>query len=152
MCLVHLGKTPCKAHTHLSSHVCAVGGWWGVQSTSVFFGVAEGGLATHMALEHLLVGLPEVLREEGVDDGVHGRVAVGQAVRCDAEEEGGGCQREDPKFDPQVDDMMWQPGDPEDHDHNQDRLCRLGAGSGGREEERKAYQSQQKELSIADTS
>lgn len=121
-----MGKTPREAHTHLPSHVRAVGGWRGVQSTSVFFGVAEGGLATHMALEHLLVGLPEVLREEGVDDGVHGGVAVGQAVCCDAEDEGGRSQREDPKLDPQVDDMMRQPGDPEDHDHNQDRLCRLG--------------------------
>lgn len=127
-------KTPCEAHTHLSSHVRAVGGWWGVQSTSVFFGVTEGGLAAHTALEHLLVGLPEVLGEEGIDDGVHRGVAVGQAVCRDAKEEGGGCQWEDPKLNPQVDDVVRQPGDPEDHDHHQDCLCCLGAGGGGREE------------------
>ena len=32
-----------------------------------------------MALEHLLISLPEVFREKGINDGVHGGVAVGQA-------------------------------------------------------------------------
>ena len=80
------------------------------------------------APEHLLVGGPEVLGEEGVDDGVHGGVAVGQAVRRDPEQEGGRRQREDPELSPQLDDVVRQPGDPEDHDHHQDRLRRLGAG------------------------
>lgn len=47
-----------------------------------------------LALEHLLVCLPEIFREESVDDGVHRRVAVGQAVRNDAERKRGLVQRE----------------------------------------------------------
>lgn len=40
-----------------------------------------------MALEHLLISLPEVFGEKGINDGVHGGVAVGQAVGRDPEEE-----------------------------------------------------------------
>lgn len=81
-----------------------------------------------MALEHLLISLPEVFREKGVNDGVHGGVAVGQAVGSDPEEEGGGGQREHPKLSPEMDDVVGQPGDPEDHHHHQHRLCGLGEG------------------------
>ena len=81
-----------------------------------------------MALEHLLISLPEVFREKGVNDGVHGGVAVGQAVGSDPEEEGGGRQREHPKLSPEMDDVVGQPGDPEDHHHHQHRLRGLGEG------------------------
>lgn len=47
----------------------------------------------------------------------------------DPEEKGCGGQWEGPKFNPQVDDMMWKPGDPEDHNHCQDRLSRLWEGT-----------------------
>lgn len=57
-------------------------------------GVVHGKLAGHPAPENLLVGVPEVLRQESVDDGVDGGVAVGQAVSHHPEHEGGLVQRE----------------------------------------------------------
>ena len=81
-----------------------------------------------MALEHLLISLPEIFREKRVNDGIHGGITVRQAVGGDPEEEGGGCQWEDPKLSPEVDDVVWQPGDPENHDHHQHRLRGLGEG------------------------
>lgn len=52
-------------------------------------GVAPGATApAQLAPEDLRIGLPEVLRQEGVDDGVHRGVAVGEAVGCHAQHEG----------------------------------------------------------------
>lgn len=81
-----------------------------------------------MALEHLLISLPEIFREKRVNDGIHRGITVRQAVGGDPEEEGGGRQWEDPKLSPEVDDMVRQPGDPENHDHHQHRLRSLGEG------------------------
>jgi hypothetical protein len=78
-----------------------------------------------VAPEHLLVGLPEVFREERIDNGVHRGIAVGQAVGRDPEEEGGRGQREGAKLNPQVDDVVRKPGYAKHHHHHQDRLCRL---------------------------
>lgn len=100
----------------------AVGGRRGVGSTSVFFCVVKRGCVANAALEHLLVGLPKVLREESVYDGIHRGIAVRQAVGCDSEEEGGGGQRENPKLSPEIDDVVRQPGYPKNHDHYQNRL------------------------------
>lgn len=40
--------------------------------------------------------------------------------------EGGLVEREGAKFHPQVDHVVGQPGEAEDHHHHQDRLSRLG--------------------------
>lgn len=78
-----------------------------------------------MALEHLLIGLPKIFREKSVYDRIHRGITVGQAVSGDSEEEGDGGQRENPKLGPEIDDMMWQPGDPKNHNHHQNRLRSL---------------------------
>lgn len=88
-------------------------------------GVVHGTLAGHAAPENLLVGVPEVLRQESVDDGVDGGVAVGQAVCHHPEHEGGLAQGERAKLHPQVDDVVRQPRQTEDHDHHQDCLGSL---------------------------
>lgn len=88
-------------------------------------GVVHGTLAGHPAPEDLLVGVPEVLGQESVDDGVDGGVAVGQAVSHHPEDEGGLVQGEGAKLHPQVDDVVRQPGQTEDHHHHQDGLSSL---------------------------
>lgn len=50
--------------------------------------------AIALALEHLLVCLPEIFREESVDNGVDRGVAVGQAVCDDTEHKRRLVQRE----------------------------------------------------------
>lgn len=82
-------------------------------------------LAGRPAPEHLLVGVPEVLGQEGVDDGVDGGVAVGQAVSNHPEDKGGLVQGEGAELHPQVDDVVRQPGQAEDHHHHQDGLSGL---------------------------
>lgn len=76
----------------------------------------------NVALEHLLIRLPEIFREKGVYDRIHRGIAVGQAVGSDPEEEGSRGQWEGSKLSPQMDDVVGQPGYPEHHDHHQDRL------------------------------
>lgn len=88
-------------------------------------GVVHGTLAGNLAPEDLPVGIPEVLRQEGVDDRVDGGVAVGQAVSHHPEHEGGLVQWERAKLHPQVDDVVGQPRQTEDHHHHQDCLGRL---------------------------
>jgi len=83
------------------------------------------------APEHLPVGAAELLREEGVDDGVDGEVAVGQAVRRHAEVEGRLGEREGAELHPQVEHVVRQPGEAEHHHHHQHRLGRLRDGRGG---------------------
>ncbi|TNN53220.1 hypothetical protein EYF80_036581 [Liparis tanakae] len=102
-----------------------VGGHRPLHPAAQLSALLHGTRAGHPAPEHLLVGLPEVLRQEGVDDGVDGGVAVGQAVSHHAEHEGGLVQGEGAELHPQVDDVVRQPGQAEDHDHHQDRLGRL---------------------------
>lgn len=90
-------------------------------------GVVRRTLAGYSAPENLPVGIPEVLRQEGVDDGVDRRVAVGQAVGHHPEHERGLVQGKRAKLHPQVDDVVRQPRQAEDHDHHQDCLgCLLG--------------------------
>lgn len=96
--------------------------------------VVERTLAGRPAPEHLPVGLPEVLRQEGVNDGVDGGVAVGQAVGHHPEHEGGLVEREGAELHPQVDDVVGQPGQTEDHDHHEDRLGRLDGQSEGEDD------------------
>lgn len=88
-------------------------------------GVGQGTPAGRAAPEHLLVGVPEVLRQKGVDDGVDGGVAVGQAVSRHPEHEGGLVEGERAELHPQVDDVVRQPRETEDHHHHEDRLGRL---------------------------
>lgn len=90
------------------------------------------GFLANVALEYLFISFPEIFREERVNDGIHRGVTVRQAVRRDPEEEGGGGQWEDPKLSPKVDHVVWQPGDPKNHDHHQNRLCRLEEQEKGR--------------------
>lgn len=88
-------------------------------------GVFHGTLAGQPAPENLLVGVPEVLWQESVDYGVDGGVAVGQAVSHHPEQEGGLVQGERAKLHPQVNDVVRQPRQAEDHDHHQDCLGSL---------------------------
>lgn len=88
-------------------------------------GVIQRTLAGCPAPENLLVGIPEVLRQEGVDDRVDGGVAVSQAMSHHPEHERGLVQGERAKLHPQVDDVMRQPGQTEDHNNHQDCLCSL---------------------------
>lgn len=114
------------------SHVGAVGGGRRVRLAAYLLDVVQRGVtAADLAFEHLLVGLPEVLRQEGVDDRVHRRVAVGQAVGSDPEHEGGLVQGEGPELHPQVNHVIREPGEAEDHHHHQDRLSRLEVGRRG---------------------
>lgn len=109
-----------------ASDVGAVGGGRGVHLAAQLLDVVEGRVAgADLAAEHLLVGFAEVLRQERVDDGVDGRVAVRQAVGGDPKHEGGLVEREGPELDPQVHHVVRQPGEAEDHHHHQDRLSRL---------------------------
>lgn len=78
-----------------------------------------------LALEHLLIRLPEIFREKSVDDGVDGGVAVGQAMRNDTEHERRLVQRERAELHPQMDDVMREPGEAEHHHDHQHCLCRL---------------------------
>lgn len=108
------------------SNIGAVGGGRRVRLAAYLLDVLEGRVAgAHLAAEHLLVGLAEVLRQESVDDGVDGRVAVRQAVGGDPQNEGGLIEREGAELDPQVNHVVRQPGEAEDHHHYQDRLSRL---------------------------
>lgn len=102
-----------------------VGGRRRLHSAAEVSGVVHGTPAGHPAPEHLLVGSPEVLGQESVDDGVDGGVAVGQAVSHHPEDEGGLVQGERAKLHPQVDDVVGQPGQTEDDHHHQDCLRRL---------------------------
>lgn len=84
--------------------------------------------APDFAPEHLLVGLPEIFRQEGIDDRIDGRVAVGQAVGSYPEDEGGIGKRKCAELIPQIDHMVWKPGNAEHHDHHEYRLGGLGRG------------------------
>lgn len=107
-------------------NVGAIGGGWRVHLVAHFLDVVEGRVAgTDLTAEHLLVGFAEVFRQESVDDGVDGRVAVRQAVGGDPQHEGGLVEREGPELDPQVNHVVRQPGEAEDHHHHQDRLSCL---------------------------
>lgn len=75
--------------------------------------------------EDLLTGLPKVLREESVENGVDAGVTVGQAVRHDAERERGVVQREFSKFHPHGYDMVGHPAEEERCDNQQHGLRRL---------------------------
>lgn len=108
------------------SNIGAVGGGRRVRLAAHLLDVVEGRVTgADLTAEHLLVGLAEVLREESVDDGVDGRVAVGQAVGGNPQHEGGLVEREGPELHPQVNHVVRQPGEAEDHHHHQDRLGRL---------------------------
>lgn len=78
-----------------------------------------------MAGEDLLAGLPKVLREERVENGVDAGVTVCQAVRHDAECEGGVIQWEFSKFHPHGYDMVGHPAEQECCDNQQHGLRRL---------------------------
>lgn len=103
----------------------AVSGCNFLHLVSCFSSIRCWAFTGHVALEHLLVGFPEVLREKGVDDGVDRGVAVGQAMSCHTEKEGRLVQRERSKLHPEMYHMMWKPGQAEDHHHHQDSLCSL---------------------------
>lgn len=73
----------------------------------------------------LAAGLTEVLGQEGVEDGVHARVPVRQAVRDDTKSEGGVVQRKRAKLHPHGDDVVRHPADGEGGDDQENRLSRL---------------------------
>lgn len=83
------------------------------------------GRVAEVAGEDLLARLPKVLREKGVENGVDAGVPVGQAVRHDAEREGGVVQGEVSKFHPHGYDVVGHPAEEECCDNQQHRLRRL---------------------------
>lgn len=76
------------------------------------------GRVEEMAGKDLSAGLPKVLREEGVENGVDAGVSVSQAVRHDAEREGGIVQGEFSELHPHGNDMVGHPAE-EECCHNQ---------------------------------
>ena len=67
--------------THAQLHTGAVSGGRCVRLAADLPDVIEWGVSgANLALEHLFVGFPEVLRQEGVDDRVDRGVAVSQTV------------------------------------------------------------------------
>lgn len=89
--------------------------------------------------EDLPARLAEVLRQEGVEDGVDAGVAVGQAVRHDAEGEGGVVQGEVAKLHPHGDDVVGHPTQEEGSYNQQHSLSCLRARYRERERERVQY-------------
>lgn len=90
--------------------------------------------------EDLPARLAEVLRQEGVEDGVDAGVAIGQAVRHDAEGEGGVIQGEVAKLHPHGDDVVGHPAQEEGSYDQQHCLSCLWAREGERERQRKRVQ------------
>lgn len=78
--------------------------------------------------EDLPARLPEVLGQEGVEDGVDARVPVRQAVSDDAEGKGRVVQREDAKLHPHGDDVVRQPAEGEGGDQQKNCLSHLCFG------------------------
>lgn len=113
------------------SNVGAVSRGWSIRLAAHLLDVVKRAVdVADLTLEDLLVRLPEVLRQEGVDDGVHRRVAVRQAVRGHAKHEGGLGQRKVPELHPQLNDVMREPGQAEHHHHHQHGLSGLGEQTG----------------------
>lgn len=82
--------------------------------------------------EDLPALLPEVLGQEGVEDGVDARVPVRKAVGDDAEGEGRVVQREGTKLHPHGDDVVRQPAEGEGGDQQKNCLSRLQPQNTGR--------------------
>lgn len=117
--------TACSQHLHelwvgAFKSGADVRGRHSVQFASEVPGVVERTLAGRPAPEDLLVGVPEVLGQKGVDDGVDGGVAVGQTVSHHPKDERGLVQRERAELHPQVYHVVRQPGQTEDHHYHQD--------------------------------
>ena len=122
-CLTDTIKSPTQTGQGGSSDVGAVSGGGRVHLAAYLLNVVQRRVTgADLALEHLLVSLPEVLRQEGVDDGVDGGVAVGQAVGGHPQHEGGLVQGEGAKLHPQMNHVVGQPGQAEHHHHHQHRL------------------------------
>lgn len=75
--------------------------------------------------EDLPTGLAEVLRQEGVEDGVDAGVSIRQAVGYDAKGEGGVIQGKGAKLHPHGNNMVGHPADGEGSDEQENRLSRL---------------------------
>lgn len=100
----------------------AVGDRWRLGFAANSLNIVRRRSPVALALEHLLVCLPEIFREESVDDWVDRGVAVGQAVCNDAEHKRRLVQRERAELHPQMDDVMREPGKAEHHYDYQHRL------------------------------
>lgn len=75
--------------------------------------------------EDLLTGLAEVLRQEGVEDGVDAGVSIRQAVGDDAKGEGGIIQGKGAKLHPHGNNVVGHPTDGEGSDKQENRLSCL---------------------------
>lgn len=75
--------------------------------------------------EDLAAGLPEVLGEEGVQDGVDTGVSIRQAVGDDAKCKGSFIQRKGAELHPHGDDVVRHPADSEGGDDQEDCLSCL---------------------------
>ncbi len=75
--------------------------------------------------EDLAAGLAEVLRQEGIKDGVDAGVSIRQAVGDDAKGEGCIIQGKSAKLHPHGDDVVGHPADGEGGDDQENCLSRL---------------------------
>lgn len=127
MSFIHAAEEPAN-RTFWNSHMCAVGRWWCIYPTLIFFSIIQRWFVTYLALENLLVGLSKIFREKCIYNWVYRRIAVSQAVCSYPEEKWGLSQWEYSKFSPEMNHMMRQPGDAKNHYHHQHSLCCLRQG------------------------
>lgn len=83
------------------------------------------GLAQKPASKDLPTGLAEVLRQEGVEDGVDTGVSIRQAMGDDAKSKGGIVQGKDAKLHPHDNNVVGQPADSEGGDEKENYLSCL---------------------------
>lgn len=82
--------------------------------------------------EDLPARLPEVLGQEGIEDGVDAWVSVGQAVGDNSKGKGGVIQRKGAKLHPHGDDMVRQPAESEGSNEQENSLSCLQQQNTGR--------------------
>lgn len=120
--------------SYRQSNVGAVSRGWSIRLAPDLLNVVERAVAAaDLAFKNLLVRLPEVLWQEGVDDRVDGWVAVRQAVRRHPKHEGGLGQWKGSELHPEMNDVMRKPGQAEHHHHHKHCLSCLGEQTEERE-------------------
>lgn len=104
--------------------------------------------------EDLPARLPEVLGQEGIEDGVDARVSVGQAVGDDSKGKGGVIQWKGAKLHPHGDDMVRQPAESEGSDEQENSLSCLqqqNAGTNPVQNQRNPSKRQSNTETLAET-
>lgn len=121
---------------HSQLNISAISRGWRFRFAANLLDVVKRAVSTaNLALEDLLVSLPEVLWQEGIDDRVDRWVAVRQAVCYHPKNEGGLVQWEGPKLHPKMNNVVREPGQAKNHHHYQHCLSCLGAKKEKKKEE-----------------